>query len=179
MANHVYWEYENYSSGDKAKQQELGAFYTPKELVDRMLANVTAYTGKTFYDPTFGYMSLIGSILDRKLDEGESINNAITEVYGCELDPDVYKKGLEKLEVYARKNNASESAISVMKTHFKNADTLKFDPDKYNADPNLNGWDSNGNLWTKFSWENRNKPKKPCLFGGTVSLSDIKNIKRK
>ena len=127
---HIYWEYENFGE-DKEKQQELGAFYTPKVLIEKMYKNVSEFKDKTFYDPTFGYGALLGFALDKKLDAGEDVNKAITEVYGCELDPNVYAKGLEKLENWARKNGANEESIAKMKSHFVNMDTLQFDPSRY------------------------------------------------
>lgn len=114
------------------KQKDLGAFYTPRKLAEKMIEGLSL-RGKTVYDPTSGYCGLIITALDQKVKEGETKEEAILEVYGCELDPEVHKRGLEELERWYGKELPQK-----VRDHFVCKDTLEFDPRDY--------WDDNGDV---------------------------------
>lgn len=110
--------------GNKETAQEFGAFYTPMELCEQMAAMFQGtIVGKTFLDPTIGYGNLIVAVLNRKVAEGEDPSQALTEVYGIELQPECVEICLKNLKTWADKHNAVWND-TLMRTHIHRGDAL-------------------------------------------------------
>lgn len=110
--------------GSKELAQKLGAFYTPPQLGQRMVAKFDRpLTGKTCLDPTVGYGNLLIQMLNAKVQEGEDPSQALTEVYGNEFDPDNLKICLYNLKIWARLNGA-KWINKAMNAHFHQGDAL-------------------------------------------------------
>ena len=118
---------------DTNKQDELGAFYTPRTISERMvdMLNIEENQNGTVYDPTCGFCGLLITALDKKVALGIPKDIAITQVYGCELDADVLRHGLVELSNWYGKPLPTETL-----EHFVCCDALKFSPEVY--------WDDNG-----------------------------------
>jgi hypothetical protein len=127
-------EMEEYTDfdGEKERQDELGAFFTPEPLVKKMYENITDFSGD-FFDPCAGEGNLLVYALNKKI-ENEEADKAITEIYGCELDKDVYSNLVKKMSDWAEIHKCKKSSIDTMKKHFVNGDFLLF-----------RGFDDNGN----------------------------------
>ena len=67
---------------NNSEQDDYNAFQTP----ERLCADTKHYSGKNFFDYKFGEGKFLVYILRKKLEEGESLNAAITEIHGVELD---------------------------------------------------------------------------------------------
>ena len=76
---------------DKKRQQELGAFYTPKELAVRMAKQLDWQPGQTVLDPTVG----AGNLLIAMKEVYPELTNDL--LYGVDVDPEAIKICIEKL----------------------------------------------------------------------------------
>lgn len=109
--------------GTKKEAQKLGAFYTPMEIAREMAAKIPEVVGKTVLDPACGYGNLIVAVLDRKVADGEDPSQALTEVFGNELERKNLEICLQNLRRWADDNNASWDD-KLMRTHFHCGDAL-------------------------------------------------------
>lgn len=110
--------------GNKDIAQEFGAFYTPMPLCEQMAAMFQGtIVGKTFLDPAIGYGNLIVAVLNRKVAEGEDPTQALTEVYGIELQPECVEMCLKNLKAWADNHNAVWDDV-LMRTHIHQGDAL-------------------------------------------------------
>lgn len=110
--------------GDKETAQEFGAFYTPMPLCEKMAGLFQgSIVGKTFLDPTIGYGNLIIAVLNRKVAEGEDPSQALTEVYGIELQPECVNVCLRNLKHWAEEHHAMWDD-ELMRTHIHQGDAL-------------------------------------------------------
>lgn len=86
MNKYNYTAFDDIEHYNGESQDDYAAFYTPEKLVEKMCEGVKHYSGKTFFDPTFGEGAILAYALKRKLEEGEALDAALTEIYGVELD---------------------------------------------------------------------------------------------
>lgn len=74
----------------KERKAELGEVFTPPHLVQKMLdlvpPNVWADPTKTFLEPSCGNGNFIVAIIQRKLDHGSTIEQALTTTFGIDID---------------------------------------------------------------------------------------------
>jgi type I restriction-modification system DNA methylase subunit len=114
-------EYE----GDK--QKELGAFYTPETLVKHMYSKVDILH-KTVLDNSCGYGNILMEGFKLKLSLGETPVEALSELYGVELDPDVHKQCKLNLCQLAIQHGMSESdAYKILNKNIVCHDALTYD----------------------------------------------------
>lgn len=76
----------------KKRVKSLGEVFTPKELVDEMLNQVDASNWQnkeeTFIDPACGNGNFLVSILNKRLDNGVSYEDALNTLYGIDIMQD-------------------------------------------------------------------------------------------
>lgn len=122
-----YTAFDEISHYNGSSQKSTASFYTPEVLIKKMCESITSYSGKTFFDPTCGEGGILAYVLRRKLEEGEDLNDALTEIYGVELDSETFSRLLFRFRKFATDNGASLSAIKIMNSHFKLHDILTFE----------------------------------------------------
>ena len=110
--------------GTKEQAQQFGAFYTPMPMCEKMAAMFQgSIVGKTFLDPAIGYGNLVIAVLNRKVAEGEDPSQALTEVYGIELQPECVTVCLQNLKHWADEHGAVWND-ELMRTHIHRGDAL-------------------------------------------------------
>lgn len=135
--------------GTKEQAQQFGAFYTPMSLCEKMAAMFQgSIVGKTFLDPTIGYGNLIIAVLNRKVAEGEDPSQALTEVYGIEMQPECVTVCLQNLKHWAAEHNAVWND-ELMKTHIHQGDALD-DKSYIFGDEDFRPEEDNGDLGNFF-----------------------------
>jgi hypothetical protein len=121
--------------GTKEKQQQLGAFYTPDELVKKMyeklLLNGSSNICGPLLDPTCGYGNILIYGLQEKFKyyKKNNIQNAaekaFSEIYGIELDKEVLDTCKENLRESAAEMNLDKNIVEKYLTlHFHLGDAL-------------------------------------------------------
>jgi type I restriction-modification system DNA methylase subunit len=93
-----------YMSGierDKLRVKATGEVFTPTELVREVLADIPdsqfADPNNTFLDPSSGDGQFLGEILIRKIENGSTFEQALSTVYGVEMQEDNVKLCQERL----------------------------------------------------------------------------------
>lgn len=111
--------------GTKEEAQELGAFYTPNELCNRMVNMVQqSFVGKKVCDNSCGYGNILIAVLNKKVEQGEDASQALTEIYGIELMPENVEVCLNNLKEWAKHHNASWNE-EIMRKHIHQGDALE------------------------------------------------------
>lgn len=93
-----------YMSGierDKLRVKATGEVFTPTELVREVLADIpcSQFTDptNTFLDPSSGDGQFLGEVLIRKMENGSTFEQALSTVYGVEMQEDNVKLCQERL----------------------------------------------------------------------------------
>ena len=129
MSNEIKKEFE----GTKEKQQKLGAFYTPDELVSKMYEKLDMdKITEPILDPTCGYGNILIFGLNKKyqyycknLTKKEAAEKAFSEIYGIELDKEVLDTCKENLNKWALTTEADINIINnLIHLHFHLGDAL-------------------------------------------------------
>ena len=113
--------------GDKETQDSTGSFYTPGAAIDIMFEHVDSFKHRTFFDPTVGGGNILIHVLERKLEEGESASDAITEIYGVELLPESHANCINRLLEWANEHDCTPESIAILKSHIVCSDIYDWD----------------------------------------------------
>lgn len=152
--------YKNdYNGDDKKTRQKKGAFFTPPELIRRMLDKLDDKNliGKTVLDPTCGDGNILIYVLNEKVVQGESVNDAVKEIYGIELDEGYHRQCKERIYREAVKlaeelgEDLDDNLEEIIAHHIYNGDAL--DEESYAFEKRLPGYV---------------EPEKKFEFGGVV-----------
>ena len=100
----VHLREREYMSGidrDKVRQKATGEVFTPTPLVQEILDQLdpVLFTDptKTFIDPSCGDGQFLSEVLIRKLENGHSLEQALSTIYGVDLMPDNIKLTQDRL----------------------------------------------------------------------------------
>ena len=122
---------------DEAIKQR-GEVFTPTALVNDMLGKlppeVFTDPAKTFLDNSCGNAQFLDAVLERKLSNGISHKQALSTIYGCELDP----KNAEECRKRLLRGSTSKELKAIVDHNIITADAL---------DPNHPGWQEVGFYW--------------------------------
>jgi adenine-specific DNA-methyltransferase len=69
-----------------ARKKELGAFYTPAEMAEKLVRWAVREPGDRALDPSFGGMVFVEQAYERLLELGVAPEQGRTQLHGCELD---------------------------------------------------------------------------------------------
>jgi adenine-specific DNA-methyltransferase len=122
----------------KDKIKELGMVFTPEYMVKEMLNKLPTEVfieNKTFLDNSCGDGAFLVEILKRKMNNTFSHKEALSTIYGVELDFDNYIECKKNLLLGEDNNELS----SIVNRNIINADAL---------DPTHSGWDTVGYYWS-------------------------------
>ncbi|MBP5454964.1 MAG: hypothetical protein J6Y37_00510 [Paludibacteraceae bacterium] len=120
----------------KNRRTDTGEVFTPRILVDKMLDKLPQYLfsrGYTFLDNSAGNGNFLVAVLERKLENGEDWQFALSEVYGTELMEDNVSECKKRLKgvVCHQEGYDEELADSILKTRIVNADSLEWDYEQW------------------------------------------------
>lgn len=125
----------------KQAQKDRGEVFTPTFLVDDMLDKLPKEVfskNKTFLDNSCGNGQFLYNVLMRKMANGFSHEEALEQIYGCELDKANAKECATRL-IYAV-TNPTKKAAEIVRNNIICADAL---------DPEHKGWAKVGFYWSK------------------------------
>jgi len=116
-----------YMSGierDKLRVKATGEVFTPTELVREVLADIpcSQFTDptNTFLDPSSGDGQFLGEVLIRKMENGSTFEQALSTVYGVEMQEDNVKLCQERLLC------GREDLRHIVEQNIVNADALRY-----------------------------------------------------
>lgn len=155
---------------DNEKKKLLGQVQTPPEIADLIVELCVHSSTDKVLDPCCGDgVFLLSSLKKLKYLASDRKSSFINQIYGVEIDPEVFTKGLEKLGEFS--------------------DSSKLQ-NLYNGDffdvKNLNGYVDVGvmnppyirqeDLTNKVSFLNKTEIKRKCLEGSDIRISNKSNI---
>jgi hypothetical protein len=130
----------------ESEQKKKGQYFTPDDIVDRMI-NFTDLDWKgNIYEPTAGDGNIVMKVLDKKVSLGMTLQEAVDTTFANEFDGPVYTALEERVRAYCELNN-----IIYRPENITNQDARVCKPacDKYEIITNL----------PFGSWTNSNLPK--------------------
>ena len=130
----------------ESKQKKTGQYFTPADIVDRMINFTDLNWMGNIYEPTAGDGNIVMKILDKKVFLGLTPQEAIDTTYANEFDTAVYDLLTARVRAYCEQNN-----ISYRPENITNLDARTCKPacDKYEIITNL----------PFGSWNNSNLPR--------------------
>ena len=85
-------EYMSGVDRDKSRIKDTGEIFTPTELVQQVLDHLDPESfkdsNKTFLDPTCGDGQFLSEVLIRKVENGSTMEQALSTIYGVDLMQD-------------------------------------------------------------------------------------------
>ena len=119
-----------YMSGverDQLRVKTTGEVFTPTPLVLEILEQIPMeqFTdpSKTFLDPSCGDGQFLGEVLIRKMENGSTFEQALSTVYGVEMQEDNVKLCKERLAG----PNPTQEILDILDKNIVCADALKYD----------------------------------------------------
>lgn len=102
IINHIRnYSYMSGAERDALRIKATGEVFTPTPLVQEMLDNIPIENfqdpSKTFLDNSCGDGQFLGEIIIRKMENGSTLEEALSTTYGVELMPDNHKLCQERL----------------------------------------------------------------------------------
>ena len=135
---------------DEAISQR-GEVFTPawlvKEMLDKLPQDILADPVKTVLDNSCGNGNFLIEVLHRRLAAGIPHNEALSTIYGVELDA----PNAEECRVRLLLGSADQTLRSIVEHNIICADAL---------DPKHAGWDAVGFYWDDSDLKRRNKSRK-------------------
>tara|TARA_B100001094_G_C18168814_1_gene793842 strand:+ start:898 stop:2076 length:1179 start_codon:yes stop_codon:yes gene_type:complete len=111
---------------DVDKKKDYGQVFTPSLLVKRVLSDLEkikpdAFSdpAKTFCDSMCGNGKFLEQILDRKMSNGISHEDAVKTIYGCDIDQDAVNECRKKL------SKGNTVLTEILQNNIRCADTFK------------------------------------------------------
>ena len=130
----------------ETEQKKKGQYFTPDDIVNRMIEFTDLNWFGNIYEPTAGDGNIVMKIIDKKVSLGMTPQEAIDTTYANEFDTQVYDALTARLKTYCDEHN-----IIYREENITNQDACVFKPgcDKYEIITNL----------PFGSWTNSNLPK--------------------
>jgi hypothetical protein len=120
--------------------KQRGEVFTPTPLVNEMLGKIPPelFTNpeKTFLDNSCGNGQFLSAVLEIKMKNGISHNQALSTIYGVELDDTNAKECRERLSLGSK----DPDILKILENNIVCADAL---------DPNHPGWSKVGFYWDR------------------------------
>ena len=117
---------QNENVVDVGKKKDYGQVFTPSLLVKRVLSDLEkikpdAFSdpAKTFCDSMCGNGKFLEQILYRKMSNGISHEDAVKNIYGCDIDQDAVNECRKKL------SKGNTDLIEILKNNIRCGDTFK------------------------------------------------------
>jgi type I restriction-modification system DNA methylase subunit len=124
VINHI--RNRSYMSGverDRARVKATGEVFTPtplvQEILDKLPAEQFTDPAKTFLDPSCGDGQFLGEVLIRKMENGSTLEQALSTIYGVDLMQDNVDEcrkrllcGREDLRYIVEKNIVCHNALT-------------------------------------------------------------------
>lgn len=118
-------EYMSGADRDKVRVKSTGEVFTPTPLVQEILDQLdpTLFTDptKTFIDPSCGDGQFLSEVLIRKLENGHTLEQALSTIYGVDLMADNVKLTQDRLLC------GHEELRPIVEKNIVNADALTYD----------------------------------------------------
>lgn len=118
-------EYMSGADRDKVRVKSTGEVFTPTPLVQEILDQLDpvlfADPTKTFIDPSCGDGQFLSEVLIRKLEQGHSLEQALSTIYGVDLMADNVKLTQDRLLC------GHEEFRHIVEKNIVNADALTYD----------------------------------------------------
>ena len=89
----------------ESEQKKKGQYFSPDEIVDKMISFTDLNWKGNIYEPTAGNGNIVMKILDKKVSEGMTPQEAIDTTYANELDETSYIALTERVKAYCEANN--------------------------------------------------------------------------
>jgi len=128
----------------ESEQKKKGQYFSPDEIVDKMIEFTDLDWKGNIYEPTAGNGNIVMKILDKKVSEGMTPQEAVDTTFANEFDGPVYTALEERVRAYCELNN-----IIYRPENITNQDARKCKPacDEYEiiTNPPYGSW-SNSNL---------------------------------
>lgn len=130
----------------ETEQKKKGQWFTPDEIVNKMIEFTDLNWFGNIYEPTAGDGNIVMKIIDKKVSLGMTPQEAINTTYVNEFDIDVYDVLTARLKAYCAEHN-----INYREENITNQDARVVKPvcDKYEIITNL----------PFGSWNNSNLPR--------------------
>ena len=118
----------------ESEQKKKGQYFTPDDIVYKMLDFTDLNWKGNIYEPTAGDGNIVMNIIYKKCFIGMPVQEAIDTTYANEFDTEVYDQLVKRLKGYCERNN-----VEFRPDHITNEDARKFKPacDKYEIITNL------------------------------------------
>lgn len=84
------------TSKRSSEKKELGAFYTPAEMAEKLVRWAIREPGDQALDPSFGGMVFVEQAYERLLELGVAPEQGRAQVHGCELDQMAFEAARER-----------------------------------------------------------------------------------
>jgi type I restriction-modification system DNA methylase subunit len=130
-------DYNKYVTDDKTRKK-LGQFWTPAEIIIKMMDKIPEDTWKdptkTFLDPTMGSGNIIIEMLKRRINEYNiDPKQALQTTYGIEIDVNTYYQALSRISDFmANYINVEDDEIhALIKNNFVCSDIFEWDIEKW------------------------------------------------
>ena len=89
----------------ESEQKKKGQYFSPDEIVDKMISFTDLNWKGNIYEPTAGNGNIVMKILDKKVSEGMAQQEAIDTTFANELDETSYIALTERVKAYCEANN--------------------------------------------------------------------------
>lgn len=93
------------TNNTESEQKKKGQYFTPDDIVDRMINFTDLNWKRNIYEPTAGDGNIVMKILDKKVSEGLTPQEAIDTTYANEFDTAVYDQLTARVKAYCDLNN--------------------------------------------------------------------------
>lgn len=129
-------DYNEYVT-DKETRKKLGQFWTPIEIINKMMDKIPEDTWKdptkTFLDPTMGSGNIILGMLNRRINEYNiDPKQALQTTYGIEINIDTYYQALIRISDFMSNFIEIDDEIhDLIKKNFVCSDIFVWDIEKW------------------------------------------------
>lgn len=86
---------------DESRQKQQGQYYTPSAIAEFLVAWAIRSKTDRVFDPSFGEGVFLTESYKRLRQLGATSEEAVSQIYGAELDPDTYAEGRRRLREIA------------------------------------------------------------------------------
>lgn len=122
---------------DSKRIKANGEVFTPKDLVEQMLAKIPEETWKdpkkTFLEPTFGSGNMLICMLEKRINSGVKPIDALKTLYGVELMQDNVDLCKERIKTTLREYGVkiNKKILEIIDHNFVCSDFFKWDFDNW------------------------------------------------
>lgn len=129
-------DYNKYVTDDKTRKK-LGQFWTPEEIIIKMMDKIPEDTWKdptkTFLDPTMGSGNIIIEMLKRRINEYNiDPKQALQTTYGIEIDVSTYYQALIRISDFMENYiDIDDEIYELIRNNFVCSDIFYWDIEKW------------------------------------------------